>query len=331
MIKILNEDSLKKLWNYIWKYLVMGIGGYIVYVVSLKIMLNLSGATVSGYQGTDKVLSFPFANIATGIRAAAEDFKMFLRWGHVFTITTSMTIAYIVLILGGIVIYLYCFIKNKKYKKPLNAIMMIVLTVMIPFSLELIAIMDSTAYIHLLTRFAWVLFFVFSFVMFERNEVSLLHKNIQKISRFVCIISGVVLIFEFIVMNNIVSYQMEERYEKSYALCLRIVDRLEQTEGYKTGMEVAVLGGTVDMEYYPPTSVTEELLSAYFGVSGEYCVNSTEKIAEFSKHYLNFSMTTISTEREEMLVNTTEYSELEKFPSSDCIGVIDGVWVIKLN
>jgi len=331
LLRLLKEVSYKVILNYVWKYLVMGIGGYLVYVISLKIMLNISGATVSGYQGTDKVLNFPFLNLSSGLKAAIEDFKMFVRWGHVFTITTSMTIAYVAIIFSAVAIYIFCFIKNTMYKKPFNIVFSILLVAMIPFALELISIMDPTSYVHLLTRFAWVLFFVFSFVLFGRVEIKILKDKVQTILKGLCIVSGTVLIFEFIVMNNIVSFQMEERYEKTYALCLRLVDRLEETDGYQTGDEVAILGGIVNQEYYPPTSVTEEILSAYFGVNGEYCVNSTEKIAEFSKHYLNFSMTTISSEREEILVGTSEYIEMQSFPSSDCVRNIDGVWVIKLN
>ena len=141
-------------------------------------------------------------------------------------------------------------------------------------------------------------------------------------------IFSIILIFQFSLMANIVGFNMHERYEKSYALCVRILDRLEQTPGYEHGMPVAILGGSPD---FPSTDITADALVGYFGTSGDYFLNSTEKYAEFMSHYMNVTLKTIEYAQELELCETEEFKNCPKFPDEECIMQINGVWVVKLN
>ena len=331
LLDLLEEENLKKIYRSIGRYLIMGIGGYVFYVISLKLMLLWQHAETSGYQGTDKVLGFSLSQLPQGLKAAFDSFYYFARWGNVLTTTTVMKLCYVVLFLCGAVMYGYFFIKNKRYKKCVRIILAGVLVLGLPFGLNVITILAPEAYFHLLMRYAWVLFFVWFLVLAERIVVTD-SENKRKVKCVIPVfLCSAVMIFQFAVMANIVAFNMEERYEKTYALCLRVVDRLEQMEGYETGMEVAILGGFPDSEYYPATGITGKDLSGYFGVEGEYAVNSTHKIAEFCAHYLNVTLQTIPPEREVELTGTEEFQQMEKFPHKECIKQIDGVWVIKFN
>lgn len=331
LIRILEEEKIRKVLGSIWRYICMGIGGYIIYVLTLKVMLAFSEVPVTGYQGTDKVLGFPFGNILVGIKTAFIDAKNFARWGHVFSINTPMKCAYFLLIVIGVLLYVYYFIQKNRYLQIWHIVLTIILLISLPLGINIIMIISPDTYAHVLTRFAWVLLFVFVLILAERIELYKIH-NISKICiSLLAYVCSAIMIFEFAVTANIVAFNMEARYEKTYGLCLRIVDRLEQIDEYETGEEVAILGGILDQEYYPSTNVTEEYLSGFFGHNGDYSVNSTAKIAEFCKHYLNFSIQTISGEREEEITETPEYKEMDKFPSSGSIKEINGVWVIKLN
>ena len=141
----------------------------------------------------------------------------------------------------------------------------------------------------------------------------------------------VILIFEFSKMAHVVGFNMQERYEKNYALTLRIVERLEMTEGYSHGMKVAILGGEPDETLYPTTDITENDLVGYFGVNGDYSLNSTEKFAAFMSHFMNVTIQTIDYAEEIDLTLTPEFQKMEKFPDSECIKQIGDVWVVKLN
>lgn len=331
LLDLLEEEKMKKIYVSVGRYLAMGVGGYGVYVISLRLMLLWQHAETSGYQGTDKVLEFSFAQIPYGLKAAFDSFYYFARWGNILTTTPAMKICYVVLFLSGAGMYAYLFIKNRRFANITRVILAAVLVMSLPFGLNVITILAPEAYFHLLMRYAWVLFFIWFLVLAERLVFSDSETKRREKIVYPVILCSAVMIFQFCVMANIVAFNMEERYEKTYALCVRLVDRLEQTEGYETGMEVAILGGFPDPESYPATSITRTDLSGYFGAEGEYVVNSTNKIAEFCAHYLNVTLQTISSDRETELTTTEEFMQMEKFPHRESIKQINGVWVIKLN
>jgi len=147
----------------------------------------------------------------------------------------------------------------------------------------------------------------------------------------VSVLSAFVLILQFAVSSNIVYFNLNERYEKTYSLCVRMVDRIEQTEGYEAGMPVAILGGFPDDSYYAHTDITADVLSGYFGVDGEYVCNSTSSFESFMERYLNFSFPVLSLEEELALIDTDTFKGMKNFPNAESLEVINGVLVIKLN
>ena len=333
LLYLLEEGDLKKLLGKVGRYAVMGIGGYAFYVVSLNIMLSVKGVELSGYQGTDKINSFSLAQLPAGIQSAFWNFVNFARWENVLTTTDVMKLVFLLSLLVGAGMYAYLFWKKGCLKKPLTIILAVLLVAVLPFCATVINIMSPDTTHHLLMRGAWSLFFIFVVVVMERmaGYVTKREQKVKQVVSAVAMLCSVVLIFEFAKMAHIVSFNMQERYEKNYALTLRIVERLEQTEGYQHGMKVAILGGEPSEEIFPSTDITAGDLSGYFGAGGDYSLNSTEKFAAFMAHYMNVTIQTIEYQEEVKLTETVEFQEMEKFPNSECIRLIGDVWVVKLN
>lgn len=330
LLDLVREDSRRRTFVKTIRFLFMGAGGYLFYVISLKLMLAWRGIELSGYQGSDRVIAFSVREIPHGLYTAFYSFIQFAVWENVLTTTAAMKCAVVLLVLLGILCYSSLFLIRKRYRDWVRVLMALALVSGIPFGANIVTIMSPDAYFHLLMRYSWVLLFVFVLVLAEEFEIPRM-KTPVSVMKCLAAISTAVLVFEFSIMANVVAFNMEERYEKTYALCVRLVDRLEQTEGYEAGMKVAILGGFPSTDNYPPTSVTEGDLVGYFGSNGEYCVNSTQKISEFCAHYLNVTLATISIEEEIALMGREEFMQMEKFPNRESIRLIDDVWVIKLN
>ena len=329
-IYILNNTPVKEMISKIWRYIVMGVGGYAFYLISLKIMLSIKHTEISGYQGTDRVSTFALSDLPTGLKAAWENFYYFMRYGGIFSATGAMKISYLVFMAMGAVSFVYLFIKKKAYKSVFNIVLTIVLAMAIPFSSCLITILSPDTYFHILMRMPWVavmIFFAALISMFNK-EVSI---KAETAMALVSVLSAFVLILQFAVSSNIVYFNLNERYEKTYALCVRMVDRIEQTEGYEAGMPVAILGGFPDDSYYAHTDITADVLSGYFGVDGEYVCNSTSSFESFMERYLNFSFPVLSLDEELALIDTDTFKGMKNFPNAESLEVINGVLVIKLN
>ena len=332
MLYILEGSTVKELLSKVWRYLVMGVGGYLFYFVTLKIMLSVKGAEISGYQGTDKITSFSLSDLPAGLKAAWDSFYYFFRYGGAFSATGAMKVFYLLFFIMGLVSFVYLFVKRKAYKNPLNIVLTLVLAACVPFGACIISILSPDTYFHLLMRMPWVVILEFFAalisLMFKDNEAI---KPYETAVSLVSVVSALILILQFGVAANIAYFNLNERYEKTYALCVRLVDRIESYDGYTKDMPVAILGGFPDSEYYPSTDITAEDLSGYFGVDGDYAVNSSGSIETFCERYLNFSFNTLSTEEEINLTETEEFAEMSNFPSSESFKIIDGVLVIKFN
>lgn len=326
LIRIL-DNKISEIMNKAWRYVVMGAGAYLFYLVTLKIMLFLKGASLSGYQGSDAVTGVPLDVVKQGLIEAFRKFKSFALYENVLTTFDYMKIGVVIVATVAVGLYIYFFIKKKAYTNPVRIIGVLVLLALIPFGSTLAMIVSPNMMFHLLMRLPWVILFIFAIKLAEMFET----KNKKKPIIPVNLAASVLLIWGFVVTANIGYFQMNERYEKTYATCVRMVDRLEQTPGYHTGDKVAILGGILNYDNFPPTDVTTEYLSGYFGVEGELCVNSTAKYAEFMAHYLGVEITTIPEEEEIEMTTREEFINMPNFPEKESIKKIDDVWVIRIN
>ena len=328
LLDVIWEDDFKKILFGILRYGITVVGGYALYLISLKIMLSVQGESLSGYQGSDKVISGASIDIIAGIKTAYRSFKEFAMYQNVLTTTWPMKIAFVGIALLCAFGVIYAFVGKKRYKGWYRIVLCVLLAAVTPVCATIFAVLSPETFIHNLIRIPWVVFFILAIVIGEKafTEVKW-HKCLVNTG---CVLM-VVLVFQFALVSNIVGFNMNERYEKTYAMCVRIIDKLENQEGYRHGMKVAILGGFPTEESYPSTDITRVDLSGYFGVSDDLCVNSTEKYAEFMKHYLDVTITTISEQEEIAITETEEYKDMECFPYAGSIKLIGDVWVIKLN
>lgn len=320
---ILDNDKIKNVFIKGLKFAFMGLFSYVFYVITLKLMLSLEGMSLSGYQGSDKVMAVSLSSIPAGLKAAFTSSRLFLMYSGVLTQNIFMKIAIVIFAALSIyfVIVRLCAFKGRDLI--IRIVCVLALLMVLPFGISYVAIISPDTFYHILLRMSVSMLFVFPFAIYKDIK--------EKISVKVLACAGAVMAFSFIISANICYFNMNERYEKTYAFCVRLVDRIEQTPGYKQGDEIAILGGLPSSTNYPLTDITGDTLVGFFGVDGDYCVNSADKIAEFSKHYLGVTLNIPDFERQLELVSCDEYNDLEPFPSAKSIGRIDGVWVVRLN
>lgn len=332
-IMILRKTEFKEILIKVLRYVIMGVGGYTFYIISLKIMLAFKETAISGYQGTDKLMSFSLSSLPEGLRAAWENFYYFFRYGGVFSAAPGMKLFYILFMGLGIVLFICLYIKRKCYKTIWTIPVIVVLLAVLPFASCLISVLSASTYFHLLMRLPWVVMmaFVITLISEAEEEEWNLGKGFVKFLPIGCALFGYLLVFTFMVSSNIAYFNLNERYEKTYALCVRLVDRIEQTEGYEPGMPVSILGGFPNPEYYPSTDITSDDLAGYFGVGGDLVANSSTSYQSFCSHYLGFTFETLDQQGDEKIAATPEFSEMSTFPYEGSVQIIDHVLVIKLN
>lgn len=333
LLDVIEQKAVKDCVNKVFRYMGMGVGGYVFYLLTLNIMLKVSGNTISGYQGTDNIGKFSLEQLPEGLAATWNNFINFALYSNVLSSTEIMKVVVVLLVFLGAALYAIQLMPlMRDWKKNWIYIAAVVLLIVaMPFATTAMSIIAPNLYYHTLMRGAWSLLFVFVITLAERMKLDGILAKVRR-AAVVCVSMCVlILVFEFSKMANVVAFNMQEKYEKNYAICIRVVQLLEQTEGYEHGMKVAILGGGPNLVNYPSTDITAEDLAGYFGPEGDYTLNSTAKYAAFMSHYMNVTLQTIGYEEELQLMETESFKQMGKFPNKECVELIGDVWVVKLN
>ena len=324
------NEKISKVFARGMKYLVMGVLGGILYYIILQICLKAQGKVLDTYQGISDMGKISLSSLPKMILGTYRDFFGFLRNGKIF-LTNGFSYVAVVLLFGvSLLCLVTLFVHTKAIKKWYMSLLVVLFLAVMPIGTNVIILISSQAYYHLLMRMQWGLFPVFALCLIDR----LPKKEGKKPGFSGCmnlagLLGAALLIWQFVLADNIAYFNMNERYEKTYAYCVRLVDRIEQTEGYYTGMPVMVIG-VLDEEKYPVTDITGNVTERISGTTGDMLIYKGVQYQAFMEHYLNFKLNVI-TDSEQIIsiYNSDAYREMDSFPAKDSVKIVDGILYIK--
>lgn len=311
----------------ILRYLYMGILGAGLYYGLLQMLLKMQGKQLDTYQGIDGMMSG--ASSGRGILGTAADmYRDFFRFsfgGNVLFQNVFSALAWILLAVtaawAGI---LWCR-KRKYWKNPVLLVIMIAVLFALPGATNIILLVSPGVNYHLLMRYQWVLYAVGAVALGAgcREE-----ESGGSWQEWTALLAAVLLIFCYCITDNIAYANLQRRYEKTYAYCVRLLDRIEQTEGYYQGIPVAMVGVVGD-EVYPVTDITLPVTSGMIGMSGDSLLYMGKNYEIFIRNYLGATLNLLPAEAMEEMYYSEEYIAMDSFPGKDSIRVIDGIMYIK--
>lgn len=342
----LHNRELKEILLRAARFLGMGILGGILYYVILKICLAVQGKELDTYQGINGMGKISLSKLPGMILGAYRDFGGFAKNGRIFLLNgfsvAAMVLLFGMALTGAILTMRY----TKAYKKWYLSLLIVLFIILLPVGTNIILLISSEAFYHLLMRMQWGLYPVFALVLAEngfrlmqdkerqgkeqRKEKGFFREeNIPVMMGYAALLGAILLSWQFVLSDNIAYFNMNERYEKTYAYLLRLADRIEQTEGYYTGMPVMMIG-VVDEEKYPRTDITGNVTERIYGSTGDILVYKGEQYQAFMQHYLNVTLNVITDEDTIVRIyNSEAYREMDSFPAAGSVRVVDGILYVK--
>ena len=331
ILAIIDNEEVKPLFQRGLKYLVMGIGGGVLYYVILKILLAVEHKELDTYQGLDDMGKIALSDIPQRLADVYYDFFAFSFRGRIIVNNAISMTAVCVIIVTCIISVVVLMVKNKSYKKWYNWALVTVFAVLIPFGCNIVIFMSSDPEYHLLMRLQWSLFYIVSVVILERMFTSFESiKEKMNIARTVSVVLVGIICFNFFITDQIAYFNLNEKYEKTYAYCIRLLDRIEQTPGYEQGMPICMVG-VVSKDSYPSTDITADYTSKIRGTDGDFLLYRGEQYQTFIEHYLGASLNILSGDAVIDMYYSDEYEEMKSFPDKDSIKIVDGIMYIKLE
>ncbi len=328
LICMMESGSVKEKIKAILNYLYMGVLGGGLYLVILRILLKVQGKELASYQGINGMSTGNAAQSAGLLATVKEmyiDFVTFSLKGNV--VFNNFFSGAALLLLAAVAVFVLCRLcfLRKWWKNPLFFVIIGLLALGVPIATNIILVISPDVTYHLLMRYQWVVYPILLLAFCER------YAGEGKPVPFVqwgLLCAGVVMVFNYSVMDNIAYSNLQKKYEKTYAYCIRLLDRIEQTEGYYQGIPVAMIGVVSDSEY-PSTDITGEVTGGMIGIGGDSLLYTGANYQAFMKHYLGATLNFVDPEVMTEIYYSEEYMEMDSFPGPDSTRVVDGVLYVK--
>lgn len=322
---MLTDKEIKEKIKSIFQYLYMGVIGIGLYYIILQILLRLEGKNLADYQGINQMTALSFGMI----KETYIDFVRFTLSGDVLFNNIFSLVA--VIVVGIFLVFTITKIctKKKLWKSIWFYLTILLYLISIPIICNVILIISPQVQYHTLMRYQWAFMLImcitFSF-SFGLDKWKIHGKTIG-LSTILAVIASI-MIFNYALTDNIAYSNLEKKYEKTYAYCLRLVDRMEQVDGYYQGIPIAMIGVKSEEEY-PPTDITTDVTYNLIGLNGDFLLYTGENYKAFMQNYLGVTINLVSSDKIGEVYESFEYQELGTFPAADSMKVVDGILYIK--
>lgn len=324
MLIIDKGESKEKLHNAL-HYIYMGGFGTLLYYVILQILLKVQGTQIGDYQEGSSLGVTGSGHLFSGIKRMYVDFFTFSVKGNIFVNNIFSTVAVIFLLLVVTVLLIRMALSRGWIKRPEFYFILVGVVVAIPIATNIMLFIFPDLTYHSLMRYQWILFPIVLIGIADKYGKD---AGIRVSCEWVILISSCVLIWNYFVTDQIAYANLEKKYEKTYAYCIRLLDRIEQTPGYYQGIPIAMIG-VVGEESYPQTDITGDVTRSMIGINGDMLLYTGNNYELFIQHYLGATLNILPAESMEQMYYSQEYREMESFPGKDSIKIMDGIMYIK--
>ena len=311
---------------YALRYLGMGAAGAALYYVILQILLKLQGKVLDTYQGINSMEHGSGQGLFATVKGMYLDFLAFTVHGNVLVNNIFSLAACVVLLLLTAYLLIRGMLQRKWWKNPLFFVIIILLAAGLPLLTNVILVISPNLTYHLLMRYQWVLYLILMLAFVSRSAMKEGKADIG--IQWAALLAAVVLIFNYGVSDNIGYSNLEKKYEKTYAYCVRLLDRIEQTDGYYQGIPIALVG-VIGYDEFPTTDITGKVTDGMIGLSGDYLIYKGADYQSFIQNYLGATLNFLDPDTVGEIYMTQEYIDMDTFPGANSTKVVEGILYVK--
>jgi hypothetical protein len=323
-----NKDFFKVLKNGIRAICSMVLGLAAYYAI-LKIILHISGIELeTGYNGISNVGNYD------GLKAILR--SIVLTYYNVITdFITPKTYHCRIMGLVNIVLALISFIiiillvRNRKLE--IKKIVLIAgLIFLMPFGINVICFI-SQGMEHDLMKYSFVLVYIFVEVLvMEANTLPVLDKyRGSMVVKYWLPFLLFVLLFNNIIYANQAYLKKELVYQNTSSTLNRIINRIEETDGYVLGETPVVFVGLLSNSELAMERTEFGITGT--GLDGNFSVTYYQTYAQYFQYVLSYPMNLLDPEASERWSEQKEVVEMSAFPAQNSCKIINGTMVVKLS
>lgn len=322
------NDSRKVLLGGIKSVVSLLLGGGLYYVM-FQLALRITGITASsGYNGITGVGKYEGVSLVSLVKDTyAFVLEQFLNpETYNRGLVAWLNILLLVLICIGLVEIAY-----KKKLAVYNGVLLAALVVLMPFGMNVVYFI-SKGMEHSLMIHSFSFAYVFAIVIWEMLIQDLeTRKHIVRVaaSWIVPVLVGVV-IFNHIIFSNQLYLEKELQYQATLSTVTRLIDRMEQTEGYQPGeTQVVLLGNLNDSSLAMERNGFAEICG--IGAYSNFGTTYDSAYHWYFGYILGYPIQIADGSLAAEYTQRQDVQEMGAFPATDCCKMIEDVLVVKLS
>lgn len=322
---LFDNINFKDIMFYILRYIFLGIIGVLFYLIGLKIRLAVNDVSLISYQGINS-----FGQLGIGVYIQSI-FKTYIKFIGYFTKNDFYynwkpmwyVISNILLFSSSVVIIITYIIKSKLFRDIKKLVLLIFLILVVPCMALLSEIMAPTAYKHLLMfpqLFLVTVFFIYLLDKYIRDLGEKCKNNKYALTKWVAIVVLCPIMLHHFLLAQISYLYLEKTNDYLRNDSIKILDRIEQIEGYNENTEIYFVGNY-------SINTNKELL-------GDVSVSKTTMVYDnatwyyWLKDYMGKFYYIYYGSDEETIKSWPEYKEMTHWPQKGSVKMINDVIIV---
>lgn len=322
------EKSWKEILLTALRYLGVLVAALVLYLALHKLLLAHWGLQMVNYQGLDSMGQITASELLGAVKRCYHD-MVALCTGHVMYLAPSALFRkcfMLVYAVFGITVLSLFFLDRREW---VRKAFMVFGFLLFPMALFLVYLMSPKGWAYTLMGYGVVFLLVFLAVWTEQFYRNVTANELYKAGiQWVSAILSVVLVLLYVWYGNGCYMALEYTKYHDMAYYETMVTQIKSLDGYTDDMPVALIGNEID----DATNNMGSMLGGTFGLDGkiETNVSAYSKIYIMTK-YLGFAPNFCGYEEIVALMELEEVKEMECYPDSGSIKIVNGIVVIKLS
>ncbi len=303
-----------------------------LYYAGYKAVLWKTGLSAADYYNSAAGL-FEIGGIGDMISLIFGAYKYFFRyWLHPSTYNADI-IAILTIILFVYMVYMFAYIVLKKKVRPVNLLLILLCGVLLPLGGNIIFVLAKGVE-HELMIFSFFLFIVWAISLQEYKAQLSSSKPLFTVFGYPAEAIGIFCFCALFILNNIifanqVYLKKDLEFKKTYATLNRVIDRIEQIDGYVVNQTPVAIVGSLSS-----SSLAErETFFSYDGAGLENSFSVTYYISHFAflENVMGYPINLLDEASAALFKENETVQEMPTFPDPGSCQMIDGTVVVKLS
>ena len=334
MFMTIREDAnLKDVFAIASKCLAMGICGITTYLLITKIVCSVANITLSSYAGIDHMGVIPLAEIPGLInRAFRASLGFYFGDGYYNNDEWNRAIIYVVIAICGLVAGFLEIRRQGLARVRWRMVFLVCCFLLLPIALNIMIVFVPEKIPSTNMTMSLVLPLIAVIMLFDKLSMTL---RLEQILQSIAFAAVIALVFSFTIYLNTAYALMQMNYDRTYATAVRVIDRVETTQGYTPNMKMMVVG-TGDDGNYP--RLYRDVYLSVDGTNAEAGQIDYELLGAmawgwrcFFENNLGLTYVQLSEAECQEIIGTDEYKSMAVFPDEGCTKLINDVMVVKLT